>query len=226
MNLWLQGKYPQGGKTRKSLKKKKNKEKSVQDVNSGTRWAKRGLTGCLAPGVSATVASVWWICSQPVRGGYQESLACQRGRRTGGETRSAGRQRPCESLWSTVNWSLWGQGPWLRRMHHEAWLFKRYTLFPHRLEVCLQGANFFFFKVDFWLLFVIHVAYFGSVWRKNTFFKRTKKTMYYSGCCVKLQRVGKLDVSRFLMTGPGLWLKSKKWKGTFITTQIITTGSN
>lgn len=77
-------------------KKKQRKESArCQQWNElRTRCAERGLTGCLAPSVSATVASVWWICSQPVRGGYQESVACQRGGRTGGETHSAGRQRP------------------------------------------------------------------------------------------------------------------------------------
>lgn len=46
-----------------------------------TRCADRGLTGCLAPSSSATVSSVWWICSQPVRGSYQKSVACQSGGR-------------------------------------------------------------------------------------------------------------------------------------------------
>ena len=141
-------------------KKKEEESAGCQQWNERrTRCAERGLTGCLAPSVCAAVAGVWWICSQPARGGYQESVACQRRGRTGGETQSAGGQRPCESLWSAVNWSLWGQGPWLKRMRHEAWLFQKYI--PFHLD-----------------------------WKR-----------VYSGCAKLRQRVGKLDGSRFFMTG-------------------------
>lgn len=124
------GKYRLGPKKKERVWEKKETAGCQQRNVLRTRCADRGLTGCLAPSFSAPVSSVWWICSQPVRGSYQKSAACQSGGRMGGEMRCAGRQRPCESLWSTVNWSLWGQGPWLRQMYHEAWLFpKKYILF-------------------------------------------------------------------------------------------------
>lgn len=126
MNLWSEQKYWLGQKKKKTEKVWKKETAGCQQWNElRTQCADRGLTGCLAPSFSATVSSVWWICSQPVRGSYQKSVACQSGERTGGEMCSAGRQRPCESLWSTVNWSLWGQGPWLRQMYHEACFFSK-----------------------------------------------------------------------------------------------------
>lgn len=90
-----------------------NEMKWGQAVQRGTQPS---LTGCLAPSLSVIVASVWWICSHPVRGGYREKCflsvrwgRCELCRRKKAGT---GRYGPCESLWSTVNWSLWGQGPW------------------------------------------------------------------------------------------------------------------
>lgn len=158
--------------------KKKQREESAgcQQWNEPrTRCAERGLTGCLAPSVSATVARVWWICSQPVRGGYQESVACQSGGRTGGETRSSGRQRQCESLWSTVNWSLWGQGPWLRRMHHEAWGFFKNAPFFTDWKCVLQTAEIFLKRWFLFCFFFYSCGRFCVCLKKNTFFKRTKK---------------------------------------------------
>lgn len=74
-----------------------------------------GVTGCLAPGLSVVVASVWWICSHPVRGGYRGKCCLSAWPAWEGQGRviwaSTGRHGPWESLWYTVNWSLWGQEP-------------------------------------------------------------------------------------------------------------------
>lgn len=44
-------------------------------TESKMKWGQscaESLTSCLAPCLSVAVASVWWICSHPVRGGYRE----------------------------------------------------------------------------------------------------------------------------------------------------------
>lgn len=58
---------------------KTKKKKGVYNTENEMKWGQavqRGtqpsLTGCLAPSLSVIVASVWWICSHPVRGGYRE----------------------------------------------------------------------------------------------------------------------------------------------------------
>lgn len=90
-------------------------------VQRGTQPA---LTTCLAPKLSVGVACTWWIRSHLVRRGYGKSVACQRALlEHRGEMWNVkkiwprtGRCGPCELLGSTVNWSLWGQGPrpWAR----------------------------------------------------------------------------------------------------------------
>lgn len=111
------------GGERKS--EKKGGENGMKWGQAEQRGPRPSLTACPAASLSVTVASVWWICSRPVKGGYREKcclsvqwgdVRCVDGELGGRDGIDWHRYRrgPAETLWSTVNWSLWGRRlqPW------------------------------------------------------------------------------------------------------------------
>lgn len=158
-----------GGGERESERKKKKKK--IQCKTQRRRWnegkampsgTQASLTGCLAPSLSVAVASVWWMCSHPVRGGCREK--CCLSERTawlqgggwgwGWNRASTGRRGPCETLWSTLNWSLWGQGArHTAGLSFEIFLLLWLQIIRARCPVLIQNYLFC------WLVFeIIHVC--------------------------------------------------------------------
>lgn len=75
----------------KRVKKKRKNVKQRARWNEGKavqRGTQASLTGCLALSLSVVVASVWWICSHPVKGGYREK--CCLSEQGGGVLRKTG----------------------------------------------------------------------------------------------------------------------------------------
>lgn len=147
------------------------RKKKIQCKTQRRRWnegkampsgTQASLTGCLAPSLSVAVASVWWMCSHPVRGGCREK--CCLSERTawlqgggwgwGWNRASTGRRGPCETLWSTLNWSLWGQGA-----RHTAGLSFEIFLLSWLQIIWMRGPELIQNYLFCWLVFeIIHVC--------------------------------------------------------------------